>query len=69
MATKTQWHVVQNVKTGHYHVVRYVPGQSEDDMEFLCGRSGFPRTFAGGEVADKAADKANHPWKYERAAS
>ncbi len=68
MVNKTLWHVVQNVKTGHYHVVRYMPGQSDEEMEFLCGRSGFPRAFIGGELADSAADKANFPWKYSKAA-
>ena len=58
MTSRTRWHVVQNINTGRYHVVRYVPGQSEDDMEFL------PRSHISGDLADIAADKANHPWKY-----
>jgi hypothetical protein len=60
MQHKTQWHVVQNVKTGRYEVTRYVPGHSEDDAEFL------PRSFINGEIAEIAADKANNPWKYAR---
>ncbi|MEY5098404.1 MAG: hypothetical protein RJA36_1123 [Pseudomonadota bacterium] len=59
MATKTQWHVVQNVKTGLYHVVRHEPGKTEEDMEFLLGRGGFPLNFSTGELADKAATRAN----------
>ncbi len=52
------WHIVQNVKTGFYHVVRHESGASEDEMEFLSTPSGHPRRFATGEAAQVALTKA-----------
>lgn len=59
-AAQTRWHVVQSVRTGLYHVVRHRAGCLEQDMEFLRSPRGYPRTFATGNVADRAAYLANY---------
>lgn len=61
----TQWYVVQRATGGYYYVVRSLKGGTEDDDEFLC--SGL--SFASGEQASEAADKANNPWRWYREAA
>ena len=57
--SKTLWYAVQNVRTKRHHVVRHEKGATEDDLEFLTTRNGWPREFANGEAAHAAAEQAN----------
>lgn len=65
----TQWYVVQRATGGYYYVVRSLKGGTEDDDEFLCSVAGFRLSFASGEQASEAADKANNPWRWYREAA
>jgi hypothetical protein len=51
---RNEWFAVQNVRTWRYEIVRLANDSlCEDDMDV------FPRDFADGETADKAARNLN----------